>query len=100
MQAGSKAEATDDVGSNTRSVADGLVDGEVTGEIGFIDALEAAEEGAEGCVRALAGVAVNLSLPVTVGVSSPFPGRVTDREGLRPAQVAAQLVAVEHTPRR
>ena len=55
-------------------VADGLVDGEVTGEIGFMDALEAAEEGAECCMRALAGSAVNLPLAVTVIVPSPFLG--------------------------
>lgn len=74
VQAGSKAEATDDVGCHTLGVADGLVDGEITGEISFMDPLEAAEEGAECCVSALAGIAVNLTLPVTVIVSSPFLG--------------------------
>jgi hypothetical protein len=100
VQASSKAEATDDVGGNALGVADGLVDSQVTGEIGFMDALEAAEEGSECCVSALAGIAVHLALPVTVIVSSPFLGRVTNGEVVRPALVAAQLVAVEHASRR
>ena len=74
VQAGSKAEAADDVGGDTLGVADGLVDGEVTGKIGFMDTLEAAEEGAECCMRALAGSAVNLPLAVTVIVARPFLG--------------------------
>jgi hypothetical protein len=42
----------------------------VAGEGGFMDALEAAEEGAQGGVGALTGGAVNLAPAVTIRVAA------------------------------
>lgn len=51
MQALAKAEATDDVWGDALGVPNSLIDGEVAGKIGFMDALEATEEGAQGGER-------------------------------------------------
>jgi len=100
VQAGSKAKSANNVGGDTLGVAYGLIDGEVTGELGFMDALEAAEEGSECCVSAFARIAVNFSLRVTIIIPSPLLGRVTDGEVVWPALVAAQLVAVQDASRQ
>lgn len=50
-------------------------------------------------VSALTGVAVNFAPAVTVGVPGSLLGRMTDGEVVRPALVAAQLVAVQNAPR-
>jgi hypothetical protein len=83
-----KAEALDNFRSDALGVADSLVDGQVAGQIGFVNAAERAKEGPKGGVSAFRRIAVDFAYAIAVVVSRPLVLRVADGEVAGPALVA------------